>query len=202
MDSRESEDGRLLARYQKGEAEALKLLYLRLAPTVRAFLLSKVRRRDRLDDLDQEVWTRVAEHAPRFLFKSAVGTWVMGIAHNVLKEDRRDREKQPIAFSQMEEDSGDARPDQVRDGRATAPEQVVQKERDQALHGAIDALPDDERSAFILHASFGHPFPEVASILGVSLITAKRWYAAAIVTLGKALEAWRPEGRSRSREKE
>jgi RNA polymerase sigma-70 factor (ECF subfamily) len=64
----------------------------------------------------------------------------------------------------------------------------------QRLSGALDALPADSRSAWVLRYVEQEPMNDVARVCGCSLSTAKRRVASAQRVVGRALGAGRPGG--------
>jgi RNA polymerase sigma-70 factor (ECF subfamily) len=52
-------------------------------------------------------------------------------------------------------------------------EQAMQGELRDALRDAIEALPPDYKTAFVMHDMEGMPNPEIAEILGISLPAVK-----------------------------
>ena len=157
--STEMSDEALLAACAIGENVALGALFDRHHDAVRRFLarLSGTDDRD-LDDLVQMTFETLPRAARRFDGRSAVKTWLFGVAsnvarHHVRSEIRRKRVAEAAAT--------DPRPDAV-DGS----EDVLQRERSQRLHDAIVALPARLREAFVLVYLENIPGAEVARLVG------------------------------------
>ena len=123
-----------------------------------------------VEDVCQEVFVVVHRKLPEFEGRSALSTWIYGIATRVASDYRRRahvRRERPT--------------DDLPDGRASAP-QLKELEREQArrlLDEALAALDDDKRAVFVLYEIEEQPMPGIADALGVPLQTCySRLYAA------------------------
>lgn len=111
------------------------------------------------EDIVQETLLRLWTHADSWKpNKAGVSTWLHRIAHNLCIDYLR-KDKSNVS-SELSEDleSGD-RPAQV-------PEH---EERLAALRGALDTLPERQRSAIILSHYQGFSNREIAEVMGVSV---------------------------------
>jgi RNA polymerase sigma-70 factor (ECF subfamily) len=156
----EMSDEALVAAAATGEGAALGALFDRHHDAVRGFLARMAGTDDRdLDDLVQATFETVPRAARSFDGRSAVRTWMMGIAcnvarHHVRSEIRRRRLSDAAAASPPPA-SGDATGD------------VLERERAARLAEAIAELPPKLREAFVLVYVEGVPGGEVATLLGV-----------------------------------
>lgn len=155
----ELSDEALLAACATGEAAALGALYDRHAAGVRRFLARMSGTDDRdLDDLVQDTFAAAAPAARRFDGRSAVRTWLLGVAANVVRHHVRSE----VRRKRWTDAAAGAAPVQA-DGR----ELVLEHERAAALAAAIAALPAPLREVFVLVYLEGIPGPEVAALVGV-----------------------------------
>jgi RNA polymerase sigma-70 factor (ECF subfamily) len=84
------EDGDVVRRMQAGEREAFGEVYELYARRVYAFALRRLRDADEADDVCQDVFVEVARSIRSFQGRSALGTWILGIAfHEVCNRRRR-----------------------------------------------------------------------------------------------------------------
>jgi RNA polymerase sigma-70 factor (ECF subfamily) len=154
----EMSDEALVTVCAMGEGAALGALFDRHASAVRGFLARSTFTDDRdLDDLVQLTFEAVPRAARRFDGRSAVRTWLLGVAsnvarHHVRSEMRRKRVSQAVA----------AEPPQALDGA----DQVLSRERSARLAAAIADLPPRLREVFVLVYLEGVPGREVAELLG------------------------------------
>jgi len=156
----ELSDEALIAAAAASEAAALGALFDRHHDAVRRFLarLSGTDDRD-LDDLVQMTFEAVPRAARRFDGRSAVRTWLFGVANNVARhhvrtEIRRKRLSQALATD-------------PRDDRADASADVLARERAARLKKAIAALSPKLREAFVLVYLEDVPGTDAAYVLGI-----------------------------------
>jgi RNA polymerase sigma factor (sigma-70 family) len=148
-------DEALMRRYVAGEQAAFGELFARYAPR-----LTRLMRRDLgdqdADDLVQQAFLQF--HRARFDFKegAAVRPWLYTIALNLKRQQfRRLGRKRDTVLE--EETLAHAGGD---------PEAAL---RDAQLRAALDALPEPQREAIVLHWFEGLTFPEIAQIVGTKL---------------------------------
>jgi RNA polymerase sigma-70 factor (ECF subfamily) len=157
-------DDVLLARFARGDAEALGELFDRHHRATYRFLarLTGAHSAD-LDDLVQAVFVEVTRAARRFDGRSAPRTWLFGIAVNVARHHVRGavRRRRVIADSETE------RPSQVP-GRDRPDENAEHRELLAALDGAVAALPGPLREAFVACEIEELSGSDAAKILGVA----------------------------------
>ncbi|MCY1060220.1 RNA polymerase sigma factor [Nannocystis sp. SCPEA4] len=84
-------DELLYAAYQAGEASAGAELYDRYFAIVRGFFINKVADAGSWDDLAQKTFEIILLKADNFRADSSFRTYLLGVAHNVLRSDYRRR---------------------------------------------------------------------------------------------------------------
>jgi RNA polymerase sigma-70 factor (ECF subfamily) len=154
------EDDRLLvARFLGGRDEAaFRALYRRHTPFLYRFLLriSGGRAADAEEGV-QETWVRAAERLEGFEGRSALKTWLAGIAIRWWREEAR-RGKREAAM-----------PDED-----LAPVAPVRREIERVdLERALLALADGYRAAILLHDVEGYTHEEIAEMTGVDAGTSR-----------------------------
>ena len=137
-------DEALVAACAKGDNTALDELFQRHGGRVYRILarLGTVDRRD-LEDVLQSTFITVQRAARGFDRRSAVGTWVVGIALHVAQRHARGEARRRLAMSAVAE---------VHTGpRGTAPdENAAHRQMMARLVAGFEALPSDLRSVFAL----------------------------------------------------
>jgi RNA polymerase sigma-70 factor, ECF subfamily len=178
-------DEALVAACVAGDNGALADLFKRHGDRVYRVLarLPGVDKRD-LDDLVQATFIEVYRAAPRFASRAAVGTWILGIAINVMRHHVRGevRRRALVAAADAADARIASRPD----------EDAARRQLMQRLEGALEALPEDMQLAFSMCELEGIKGVEVARILGMREGTLWRKLHEARVRLRQALE---PGGR-------
>ena len=96
------------------------------------------------------------------------------------------------AIDQMRRNAGMIQPPEevsIFDAKAEDPAaSVLEAERQELVRQAVEALPDDQRQAIILHVYGGLTFDEVATMLAEPLPTIASRYRRALEKLKQALE--------------
>lgn len=140
------------------------------APSVWRFLRRLGVPESDVEDVCQEVFVVVHRKLPSFEGRSALSTWIFGIAHRVASDYRKK------AYVRREQPSDD-----LPDERRSAP-QLAELEREQArqlLDDALAELSEDKRAVFVLYEIEEQPMPGIAQTLALPVQTAySRLYAA------------------------
>jgi len=163
----------------KDDTAAFGELVRRHQSAVRGFL-RHLTRRDlaRSDDLAQDTFVRAYRGLASFRSGSPFRTWLLGIAYNLFRNDRRGRRRESLTQADAE-------------SVAAAPTGSLSDLR-QDLAGALERLPADEQTALhlSLHLSLSHE--EIASTTGWPLGTVKTHISRGKERLRGMLSAWNP----------
>jgi RNA polymerase sigma-70 factor (ECF subfamily) len=161
-DHRDLADEALLLACAANDGRALEELFHRHSAQVHRVLLrlGHIDRED-LDDVVQTTFFEVYRSAKRFNGRSAVSTWILGIAMNVARHHVRGETRRRSAMSAVERLSLSSafggRPD----------EQASQRESLERLQIALGSMPYKFRMVFVLCDLEGLKGTEVARALGV-----------------------------------
>jgi RNA polymerase sigma-70 factor (ECF subfamily) len=154
-----SDDAELMSRVQAGDEPALAALMERWELPVKGLLLRFVHNGHEAADLAQETFVRVWEQRARYRGGAKFRPWVFAIAVNLARNRLRWWRRRPEvtleAWQGEEETAGGA-------------EAAEQKERAEAVRGAIAALPRDLREALVLAEYEGMSQAEIAATLGTT----------------------------------
>lgn len=160
-----STDAELVRSLRDDDPAAPVLLWERCSPLVARVLVKALGPGREIEDLTQEVFLRVFVRLPSLRDPSALRSFVLSVAMNVLKwEIRRRWVSRRVLLSGTGE---------LPDVETTP----VDAEARQALrrcYRILDTLPARERLAFVLRYMEGMTIEEVAAALVVSVSTAKR----------------------------
>jgi RNA polymerase sigma-70 factor (ECF subfamily) len=137
-----------------------------LSGPLRRYLERLVGNRATADDLVQETLIKIARALPEFEERSSVKTWAFTIATRVATDHFR----RPHSRAQMVEIDESA-PVLVSD--AEIDQRLVIDEMNSCVREVIDSLPEDYRTALVLHDLEGQTAAQTAEISGCSLATAK-----------------------------
>jgi RNA polymerase sigma-70 factor (ECF subfamily) len=120
------------------------------------------------EDVMQDAYVRAFTHLEEFEGRARFSTWLTRIAvHEALARSRRGRRFQPID-SRTEETQSMSTP-----SRSNPEQQASDGEIRSVLERAIDALPDEFRSVFVLRAIEEMDGAETAECLGIPEETVK-----------------------------
>lgn len=148
---------------------ALEVLYDEFAPSLLAFLLSRLRNRADAEDALQHLFLDLARRPRQLLGIRNPAPWLFTKARNLSTDRLRARTREAGRAEALE--SGP-----LPDWMGLAPRAVPATADDAALAAAVDGLPDDQREVVVLKAFEGLTFADIATRLGVSLNTAaSRW---------------------------
>lgn len=181
-------EAELIARVlAQDDRHAFSELVRRHQSSVRGFLRRLTRGREALaDDLAQETFIEAYRSLARYRGSSAFSTWLMGIACNRWRNDRR-RERP------TEEWTDDTVPvEPAGAGERFAPGATAAVDWRQDLAAALAYLSDGERAAIHLCFQEGLTHEEAAEVLGFPLGTVKTHLARAKEKLRVHLRAWAP----------
>ena len=137
-----------------------------LSDPLRRYLERLVGNRATADDLVQETLVKIARALPGFEGRSSVKTWAFTIATRVATDHFR----RPHSRAQMVEIDESA-PVLLSD--AEIDQRLVIDEMNSCVREVIDSLPEDYRTALVLHDLEGQTAAQTAEIVGCSLATAK-----------------------------
>jgi len=189
-------DEDLMLAYGAGEAGAFDTLYARHKGGVYRYILRQCRNAGIADELFQDVWMNAirvrASYAPTAKFT----TWIYTLAHNRIVDHWRAAGHMKVA-SIDDDENGDARDlvESIPGAANDEPEtRVLSGELGAQLREALDALPDEQRHAFLLQYEGGLSLAEIAELTGAGMETVKSRLRYATAKLRGALsgvrQAW------------
>ncbi len=137
-----------------------------LAPMLLRHLQRIVGDRATAEDLLQETLLRVARGARGFDGRSSLKTWTFAIATRVVADHLRhpDRRRQIVEIHEAEEAAA---------ADDSADERLISGEMNSCIRDVIDSLPEDYRSALVLHEFEDMTAAQIADVMQCSLATAK-----------------------------
>jgi len=150
-----------------------------LSEPLRRYLDRLVGNRATADDLLQDTLLKIARALPEFEGRSSVKTWAFTIATRVATDHFR-RPQSRARMVDIEESLPVLDPE--------TDQQLVIDEMSSCVRGVIDSLPEDYRTALVLHDLEGQTAAQVAEIVGCSVATAKIRIHRARLRLKQALD--------------
>ena len=177
-------DEMLMLDYRAGNAESFAALFARHSGGLFRYFLRQCRDHGLAEELAQDVWMRVIKAAHGYEVSAKFSTYLYRIAHNRLIDHVRRCEARPEhSYDEAAEEiealpaAEFAMPDRLHERRQLA-ERLVE---------ALEALPAEQREAFLLHEEAGMTLEEIASVTGAGRETIKSRLRYAINKLRRSL---------------
>lgn len=178
----------------QGSEEALEQLYNQYCDKVYNTLISYTKNAEDADELLQDVFVTIYNTASGFQFNSSVSTWIYRIAVNKALDFLRKKNSQKrsgVFTSLYVKDSAEVKyesTDFVHPGVT-----LENQENAKLLFQAIEKLPDNQKTAYLLTQVEGLPQKEVAEIMDQSRKAVESLVQRAKANLKKELEKYFPE---------
>lgn len=158
-------DQALVERVQAGDRSAFDVLVTRYQHKVVKLVMRFVRDQSEAQDVTQEAFLKAYRALPRFRGDSAFYTWLYRITINTAKNHLVAARRRPLDYNLDLQDS-----DQYElHGRLKdidTPERVLMSEEiREAVNQAIEALPEDLRTAIMLRELEGMTYEEIATTM-------------------------------------
>lgn len=158
-------DEELMRRLAADDLNAMDVLMERYEESVLNAIYWSIGDRHRAEELAQEVFVAIFRQRARYRPRAKFTTWLFRIVRNRCLNELRDRKR---AYEHLAP-SPDAF-DDLPERRSTSPDlQAQDAETQQALRNALEALPENQRSAFVLSKIEGLSYQETAETLGITV---------------------------------
>jgi RNA polymerase sigma-70 factor, ECF subfamily len=144
---------------------------------------------DEANDISVDAFLRVYQALKLFRGDANFSTWLFRIVTNVyLDRRKRSRNKQHLSLEEYIELEENSVARQIEDTAPTPSVVAEQRERQDLLQQAIQALPDYQRAMIVLYHTEGLAYDEIASVLNLPIGTVKSRLNRARLTLREKLE--------------
>jgi RNA polymerase sigma-70 factor (ECF subfamily) len=167
-------DQELVERAQKGDKRAFELLVMKYQRKLARLLSRMVRDQAEIEDITQESFIKAYRALPQFRGESAFYTWLYRIAVNTAKNylvARGRRAPTTTEFSN-EEAEGFEDAELLRD-IATPDAELQTKQIAAAVNKAVEALPEELRTAITLREIEGLSYEEIAQMMDCPIGTVR-----------------------------
>ncbi len=186
-------DESLMFAYARGDARAFATLYDRHERAVYRYLLRNLRDAHVAQDLLQEAWMAVVRNAQSYEPRAKFTTWLYAIAHSkIIDHARAHKPTQSLdAGAANDPDDAVALVERLADPSAGPEARAMSRQEARGFLNCVEALPDVQRAAFLLHAEAGLAVDEIAALTGANIETAKSRVRYAMAKLRTCMEGWR-----------
>jgi RNA polymerase sigma-70 factor (ECF subfamily) len=162
LEREDADTARLIARLQAGEDAVFDHLYERYFDRVYSYLAVTLGDADDIEDVSQEVFTRVLEAIPRYERRAApFRAWLFRIVRNTAVSRLRERHR----LSVESPDEIGRRQDDVNDLSQDVSERWIE---DRSVVALVAELPPVQRQVIVLRYMLGMSPSEIAVVLGRS----------------------------------
>ena len=190
------DDQTLINLLQRGDQASFKILFDRYKTKVYNTTLIFLRNAEDAEEATQDVFVEVFRSAASYKQDASVSTWIYKIAVNKsLDRLRHQKRKKRMSFlvSLFSKDNETYIDVPHFDHPGI---ELEKKEKAQILFSVIDALPEQQKSAFLLSQVEDLPQKEIAVIMDVSEKAVESLIQRAKVNLRKKLEIFNPSRRN------
>ncbi len=161
----DEEDIDLVRRVQRGDKRAFDLLVLKYQQKVAGVVSRYLRDQADIQDVVQEAFIKAYRALPKFRGDSAFYTWLYRIAINTAKNFLVSRSRRPPGSDVDAEVAEQLDVGGRLQSRATPEELLMMAEVESAVWDAINALPDELRTAITLREIDGMSYEEIAQAM-------------------------------------
>jgi RNA polymerase sigma-70 factor, ECF subfamily len=162
----EESDLVLVKRVQRGDKSAFDLLVRKYQHKVVKLVLRYVRNPAEAEDIAQEAFIKAYRALPQFRGDSAFYTWMYRIAINTAKNSLASRDRSPIAYDLDLTDPEESHSVQTKLQDPDTPEgMALTEEIRQIVNSAIEALPEELKTAIVLRELDGLSYEEIAAAM-------------------------------------
>lgn len=167
-------DAELVARVQRGDKRAFDLLVLKYQRKIMRLLSRMIREPAEVEDVAQEAFIKAYRALPQFRGDSAFYTWLYRIAINTARNWQAANGRRPSTSSIIETDDNETfdQIDNLTD--ISTPESLMaSRQVVDTVNKAIDALPEDLRTAIVLREIEGLSYEEIAQTMNCPIGTVR-----------------------------
>jgi RNA polymerase sigma-70 factor (ECF subfamily) len=183
-------DADIMLRVRAGDQSAFDYLVQKYRRPMLSFMYRMARNAAVAEDLAQEVFLRVYRSRETYEPSAKFSTWLYRIATNLAvnhaRDTRHERPEVQVSLDEPDEESGATL--ELPDRALNAEQQIVRRERLVAIRKKIEALPEQQRLAVIMHKYQQMDYKQIADVLKKSESATKSLLFRAYETLREQLK--------------
>jgi RNA polymerase sigma-70 factor, ECF subfamily len=183
-------DAQVMLRVKAGDQSAFNFLVAKYRRPMVSFMYRMARNVAVAEDLAQEVFLRVYRSRSNYEASAKFTTWLYRIATNLAANHARDtryeRPEVTVSLDEPDEESGTTL--ELPDGNLTAEQAIVRRERLLAIRRKVEALPEQQRLAVIMHKYQQMDYKQISEVLKKSESATKSLLFRAYETLREQLK--------------
>jgi RNA polymerase sigma-70 factor (ECF subfamily) len=183
-------DAEIMLQVKTGDDSAFEYLVQKYRRPMVSFMFRSAHSNAAAEDLAQEVFLRVYRSRESYEASAKFTTWLYRIATNLavnhVRDTRHERPENTVSLDEPDAESGRTLdlPDQTPSAEAT----IVQRERLAAIRQRVQALPERQRIAVVMHKYQQMEYRQIADVLKLSESATKSLLFRAYETLREQLK--------------
>ena len=183
-------DADIMLRAKTGDESAFDFLVQKYRRPMVSFMYRMARNTAAAEDLAQEVFLRVYRSRASYEASAKFTTWLYRIATNLAvnhaRDTRHERPEVQVSLDEPDEESGSTI--ELPDKTLNAEQAMVIRERMRAIRSKVEALPEQQRLAVIMHKYQQMDYKQIADVLKKSESATKSLLFRAYETLREQLK--------------
>lgn len=183
-------DAEFMLRVKAGDQSAFDFLVQKYRRPLVSFMYRMARNTAAAEDLAQEVFLRVYRSRQTYEASAKFTTWLYRIATNLAvnhaRDTRKERPEVTVSLDEPDEETGTTM--DVADAKISAEESLVRRERMLAIRSKVEALPERQKLAVIMHKYQQMDYKQIADVLKLSESATKSLLFRAYETLREQLK--------------
>jgi len=183
-------DAEVMLRVKAGDESAFDFLVQKYRRPLVSFMYRMAHNAAVAEDLAQEVFLRVYRSRQTYEASAKFTTWLYRIATNLAvnyaRDTRKERPEVTVSLDEPDEETGTTL--DVADSRVTVEESLLRRERMLAIRKKVEALPERQKMAVIMHKYQQMDYKQISDVLKLSESATKSLLFRAYETLREQLK--------------
>jgi RNA polymerase sigma-70 factor (ECF subfamily) len=183
-------DAEVMLRVKAGDQSAFDYLVQKYRRPLVSFMYRMARNATVAEDLAQEVFLRVYRSRQTYEASAKFTTWLYRIATNLAvnhaRDSRHERPEVTVSLDEPDEETGTTM--DLADSKISAEEALLRRERMLAIRSKVEALPERQKLAILMHKYQQLDYKQIAEVLKLSESATKSLLFRAYETLREQLK--------------
>ncbi len=184
------DDAQIMLRVRDGDDAAFDYLVERYRRAMIGFMYRMVHNTAIAEELSQEVFLRVYRSRATYTADAKFTTWLYRIATNLAvnhaRDNRNERPEVKASLDETDEETGLSI--DVADDQPNIEQEILRRERLRAIRKQVEALPERQRIAVMMHKYQELDYRQIAEVLHLSESATKSLLFRAYETLRESLK--------------
>jgi len=183
-------DAEVMLRVKAGDQSAFDYLVQKYRRPLVSFMYRMARNTTVAEDLAQEVFLRVYRSRQTYEASAKFTTWLYRIATNLAvnhaRDTRHERPEVTVSLDEPDDETGSTM--DLADSKISAEEALLRRERMLAIRSKVEALPERQKQAIIMHKYQQLDYKQISEVLKLSESATKSLLFRAYETLREQLK--------------